>query len=182
MAKSRRSRRGRIAPRSRTSGPSIIQRFDPIDFVSRHGVVLASAKGPVPNIAEAVAGEPVRGSWWGHKKGSEIFRALSVLGDSGDVLCFRLVAGKVTFVHRRLWPALARMAEELGRERLTAIEQRHTETGAHRNILTPFPLWVSPEVKEAALRLTESEARAQLGAWAEAEKSRRTPRRKRRAD
>ena len=180
MAKSRRSGRGRIPSRTRTSGPSTIHRFDPIDFVARHGVVLASAKGPVPNVAEAVAGEPVRGSWWGHKMGSEIFRSLNALGDSGDVLCFRLVAGKVTFVHRRLWPALARMAEELGRERLTAIEQRHTETGAHRNILTPFPLWVPPEVKDAALRLTESEARAQLGAWVEAEKSRRTPRRRRR--
>src|SRR6516165_2472749 len=110
MAKTRRSGRGRIPSRRGTSGPSTVHRFDPIDFVARHGVVLASAKGPVPNIAEAVAGEPVRGSWWGHKKGSEIFRALSALADSGDVLCFRLVAGKITFVHRRLWAALVRVA------------------------------------------------------------------------
>ena len=38
-------------------------RFDGIAFVRKHGVVLASAKGPVPNLADAVAGEKIRGSW-----------------------------------------------------------------------------------------------------------------------
>ena len=51
-------------------------------FVRRHGVVLASGKGPVPNIAEAVAGEPIRGSWWSHARGRDIFRVLGALGDS----------------------------------------------------------------------------------------------------
>src|SRR5256885_9347390 len=95
--------------------------FDPLDFIARHGVVLASAKGPVPNLAEAVAGEPIRGSWWGHKKGSDIFHALGAVDDSLDVLCFRFVKGKITFVHRRLWPALVRLADELGKDTLTAI-------------------------------------------------------------
>jgi hypothetical protein len=35
--------------------------------------------------------------------------------------CFRLVEGKITFVHRRLWPALVRLAAVVGEERLTAI-------------------------------------------------------------
>jgi hypothetical protein len=143
-------------------------RFDPVEFVGRHGVVLASGKGPVPNLAEAVAGGPIRGSWWGHPKGGEIFSALGIVADSPEVLCFRLVEGKVTLVHKRLWPALVRLAEELGRERLTAIRQQHTETGAHRNVLTPFPKWVPRDVIAAALRLSESEAKAQLGAWAAA--------------
>jgi hypothetical protein len=141
-----------------------------VDFVARHGVVLASGKGPVPSLAEAVAGEPIRGSWWGHPKGQEIFRALGAVDDSPDVLCFRLVDGKVTFVHKRLWPALVRLAAELGKERLTAIKQEHTETGAHRNVLTAFPKWVPREVKTAALKLSEADARAQLGPWASAAK------------
>jgi hypothetical protein len=33
--------------------------FDPVAFVKRDGVVLASAKGRVPNLAEAIAGEPI---------------------------------------------------------------------------------------------------------------------------
>jgi hypothetical protein len=139
--------------------------FDPVEFIARHGVVLASAKGPVPNLAEAVAGEPIRGSWWGHTKGSEIFHALSAADESPDVVCLRLVQRKITFVHRRLWPALFRLAEELGPDALTAIKQEHTETGAHRNVTTAFPEWIPPEVKEAAGKLSESEARAQLGPW-----------------
>jgi hypothetical protein len=143
-----------------------VDTFDPVEFVARHGVVLASGKGLVPNLAEAVAGEPIRGSWWGHPKGSEIFRALGTVADSSDILCFRLVGGKITFVHKRLWPALVRLAAELGRDRLTAIEQEHTQTGAHRNLLTAFPKWVPPEVEAAALKLSEADARAQLGPWA----------------
>jgi len=140
-------------------------RVDPLQFVVQHGVVLASAKGPVPNLAEAVAGGPIRGSWWGHEKGTEILRALSVVDDSPDVLCFRLVQGKITFVHRRVWPALVRLARELGGEALTAIKQEHTESGAHRNVLTPFPEWVPADVAAAARTLSASDARAQLGAW-----------------
>ncbi len=152
--------------------------FDPINFIAQHGVVLASAKGPVPSLAEAAAGEPIRGSWWSHRKGSEIFQALSAVSDSPDVLSFRLVDGKITFVHRRLWPALVRLAEELGKERLTAVKQEHTETGAHRNILTPFPEWVPPRVNEAARGLTDSAARTQLGSWMSVPKA-RVPRTKR---
>jgi hypothetical protein len=139
--------------------------FDPVEFIARNGVVLASAKGPVPNLAEAVAGEPIRGSWWGHKRGSEIFHALGAADGSPDVLCFRLVGGKITFVHRRLWPALVRLADELGKERLLVIKQEHTETGAHRNVTTPFPKWVPPEVKKAAQELSANEARAEFGSW-----------------
>jgi len=145
--------------------PAVRKGFDPVEFVARHGVVLASAKGPVPNLADAVAGQPIRGSWWGHPKGSQIFLALGAVQDSPDVLCFRLVERKVTFVHRRLWPALVRLAATLGRERLTAIKQEHTRSGAHRNVRTPFPAWVPREVNAAARDLSESEARAQLGSW-----------------
>lgn len=159
-------------------GQPMARRFNPVDFVARHGVVLASGKGSVPSLAEAVAGEPIRGSWWAHPRGSEIFLALGVVDDSPDVLCFRLVDGKVTFVHKRLWPALVRLAAELGRERLTSIKQVHTETGAHRNVLTAFPEWVPQEVKTAALKLSEPEARAQLGPWASAGKA-KAPRRRR---
>jgi hypothetical protein len=156
-------------------------RFDPVEFVARKGVVLAAGKGPVPNLAEAVAGEPIRGSWWGHPKGKEIFVALGAVDDSPDVLCFRLIEGKNTFVHRRLWPALVRLADELGGDRLTAVRQEHTATGAHRNVTTRFPKWVPREVAADAARLSESEAREQLGAWASAPKARARRRRKPRA-
>jgi hypothetical protein len=138
--------------------------FDTRAFVKKHGVVIASGKGrgPVPSIAEAVAGRPIAGSWWGHPAGHAIFAALSQLDHADDVLCFKLVAGKVTFVHRRLWPALVALADVLG-PRLTAIRQEHTATGAHRNVLTPYPDWVPADVRAAAADLTPAAAREALG-------------------
>lgn len=150
--------------------------FDPRRFVATHGVVLASGRGPVPNLAEAVAGEPIRGSWWAHPRGKAIFDALNLVDDDPDVLCFRLVDGKVTFVHRRLWPALARLADELGPDRTTAVRQEHTPTGAHRTVRTPFPDWVPDDVARAARRLAVEQARAALGEWAAS-----APRRRKRA-
>jgi len=141
------------------------KRFDPVGFVERHGLVLGAAKGPVPNVAEAIAGEPIRGSWWGHEKGSQIFEALSLIDDSAEILCFRLVGGKITFVHRRLWAALVRLADTIGPERLGAVQQEHTPAGQHRNVVTPFPDWVPAQVRKSAAKLSEADARAQLGPW-----------------
>jgi hypothetical protein len=143
-----------------------VTRFDPLAFVREHGVVLAAARGPVPSVAEAIAGAPIRGSWWGHPRGQEIFEALGAIADSPDVKCFKLVDGKVTFVHRRLWPALVALAGELGKARLAEIRQEHTASGAHRNMVTPFPRWVPADVKEEAAKLDAPAARRQLGAWA----------------
>jgi len=136
-------------------------------FVERHGVVLASARGPVPCVAEAVAGQPIVGSWWAHPKGKAIFAALSELDDADDVRCFKLVDGKVTFVHRRVWPALACLAGNgvIAPARAAAIQQEHMPTGEHRNLITPFPDWVPDDVARAAAELTVEVARGQLGAW-----------------
>ena len=79
-------------------------------FVRRHGVVLEGARGPVPNLAETVAGHHIRGSWWGHANGHQIFWLTRTVRNSRDVLVCRLVGGKITYVHRRIWPALVRLA------------------------------------------------------------------------
>ena len=43
---------------------------DALAFVERHGIVLESARhAAIPSLAEAIAGEPIRGSWWAHPKG-----------------------------------------------------------------------------------------------------------------
>jgi hypothetical protein len=137
--------------------------IDPLAFVEKHGVVLASARGPVPNLAEAIAGTPIKGSWWAHAKGKAIFDALNVVADSPDVRCFKLVDGKVSFVHRRLWPALVRLADELGATRVAEVRQEHTASGKHVNKVTKFPDWVPADVARAAKKLTVEEARTALG-------------------
>jgi hypothetical protein len=127
-----------------------------------HGMLLQSARGPIPNVAELVAGEPIRGSWWGHPKGHAIFDALETLSDSPDVVRLRLVNGKVTLVHRRLWPALVRVADELDAARLSALHEEHTASGAHRVHERPFPSWVPDDVLDRAAQLSAEDAWAQL--------------------
>jgi hypothetical protein len=134
--------------------------------LERHGLLLASARGPLPNLAEAVAGEPIRGSWWAHARGRQIFAVLRFLEQSPDVLVCRLVEGKLSLVHRRLWPALARLAPRFPPARLARLQQVHTAAGHHRNRETPFPQWLPAEAMQAAQGLSEAQAEALLGAWA----------------
>jgi hypothetical protein len=65
----------------------------------------------LPSVAGLVAGAPVRGSWWSHPAGRAIFAAASHLHEHPDVLACALLGGKVTFVHRRLWPAVVTLAQ-----------------------------------------------------------------------
>jgi hypothetical protein len=139
---------------------------DAISFVREHGVVLASGKGPVPRLSEVIAGGPIKGSWWAHPKCHQIFSIFSSLAHSSDILVCRLVDGKVTFVHRRLWPALVRLAKDLEPERLAQVHQEHTRAGYHLKRDVPFPNWVPPEVTDQAQRLSEAQARKAFGALA----------------
>lgn len=127
-----------------------------------HGMLLQSARGPIPNVAELVAGEPIAGSWWGHPQGHAIFAALAELDDSPDVVRMRLVNGKVTLVHRRLWPALVRVADRFTPRQVAVLHEEHTASGADRVHEQTFPDWVPADVLDAAARLSEDEALAQL--------------------
>jgi hypothetical protein len=137
-------------------------------FVLEHGIVLVSAKGPVPRLTEAIAGEPISGSWWAHPKSHRIFGVLQALGDSPDILMCRLVSGRVTLVHRRLWPALVRLANRFDRDRLAQISEEHTASGRHVSHAVAYPKWVPAQVVEEAQRLTEQQASLLLGVVASA--------------
>ncbi len=134
-------------------------------FVGDVGVVLVSARGPVPRLVEVIAGEAIRGSWWGHPRGREIYATLQQLAESDEILVCRLVEGKVTFVHRRLWPALVCLREGFSDERLARVHEVHTALGRHENRTIPFPDWVPADVFEAAALLSEREAALALGTW-----------------
>jgi hypothetical protein len=130
-----------------------------------HGMLLESARGPLPNVAALVAGEPIKGSWWGHPQGHAIYNTLQLLDDSPDVVRMRLVNGKVTLVHRRVWPALVRVADRFTPKQLAVLHEEHTESGAHRVVEQPFPGWVPDAVVQAAARLSMEDALAQLPAF-----------------
>ncbi|MFQ6615175.1 MAG: hypothetical protein ACE5HZ_00205 [Fidelibacterota bacterium] len=128
-------------------------------FVDKHGVVTESARSFVPSLAEQVAGGPIVGSWWDHTKGHEIFNLTRALRRSSDILVCRLVDGKITYVHRRLWPHLVRIAGKLDPERISAVREFHTSSGKHAVEETPFPDWVPEDVRIEARALSEEEAR-----------------------
>ena len=101
-------------------------------FIEAHGVVLVGARGPVPRLVEAIAGEPIE--------------------------------GKVTVVHRRLWPALVRLAHRFTPQQLAQIKQEHTDSGKHINRIVDFPRWVPGSVRAAARELSDAEAEHVLAA------------------
>jgi len=131
-------------------------------FIKRHGVVLQSARGPVPSLAEAIAGGPIRGSWWGHPKGRSIYSATQAVCESPDILVCKLIDGKITYVHRRLWPALAKLASRFQPEQLAQVWDEHTKSGAHVSRNKPFPMWVPGEILREAEALSVSEAEKAL--------------------
>jgi hypothetical protein len=135
---------------------------DAVAFVKANGVVLESARGPAPNLAERVAGERIKGNWWGHRKAAQIFRCSRAVRDSNEVLVCRLVEGKVTYVHRRLWPALVNLRARFAAGRLSAIKEVHTAQGKHKTTTTAFPKWVPEEVMTEAACLTFEEAAEML--------------------
>ncbi|HKW99123.1 MAG TPA: hypothetical protein VJN43_15390 [Bryobacteraceae bacterium] len=73
--------------------------------LSEHGLLLETDR-QLPNVCALVTGETVRGSWWAHPRSHDIFRVNCALADHMDVLVTKLISGKVTFVHRSLWPAV----------------------------------------------------------------------------
>ena len=134
-------------------------------FVRKHGIVLESAAGPVPSVAAAIAGEPIRGSWWAHPLSHEIFELTQGIRDRDDILVCRLVNGKVTFVHRRLWPALVRSAEHFPKKQLAQVREVHSKSGRHMAKELAFPKWVPSDVSTEARHLSKEEALQSLGAW-----------------
>jgi hypothetical protein len=137
-----------------------------ISFVEHHGVVLASAKGPVPRLTEAIVNEPIKGSWWAHPRSHQIFAILEAVTASEDVLVCRLVNGKITLVHRRLWAALVRVAKRFPSAQIAQVHEEHSASGRHITREIPFPKWVPAEVMKQAKSLSEEEALAALGPWA----------------
>jgi len=138
---------------------------DALAFIEERGVVLVSAKGSSPSLVEAIVGHAIQGSWWADAEGRRIFSLLAAVTRSEQVLVCRLIRGKLTLVHRRLWPSLVRLAHRIGPEPLARVHEEHTASGRHVTHQVPFPQWVPDAVAAMAEELSEQEALATLGAW-----------------
>src|SRR5260370_23492331 len=80
-----------------------------LEALERYGLLL-ELDAQLPSLVSIVAGGPVRGSWWGHASGNIIYEVGNQLANHPDVLVIKLLSGKVTFVQRRLWPAVISVA------------------------------------------------------------------------
>jgi hypothetical protein len=141
-------------------------------FIKRHGVVCESAsRGAIPSLAQAIAGETLRGNWWSHAKSREIFAITRAVRDAPEILVCKIVDNKVTFVHKRVWPALVRMADRFPRARLARVREVHSATGKHVLETTPFPNWVPQASLAAAKRISEARAAKEMKALLELAKT-----------
>jgi len=78
--------------------------------LKKYGFMLESDP-KLPSVCSLITGGPLKGSWWAHPMAQIIFRVNEQLDDHQDVLITKLVAGKVTFVHRELWPEIISVGE-----------------------------------------------------------------------
>jgi len=82
------------------------------------------------------------------------------------------------FVHRRLWPALVRLADGIGADRLAQVREVHDPSGRHTTRVVAFPAWVPAEIVDAAARLSVADAEAALSEGVRTDLLRPHPRRR----
>lgn len=79
------------------------------DEFKKHGMLLQS-DARLPSLTRLIAGERVSGSWWSHPKAHAIFDMVEQLSDHPDAVTTKLLSGKRTYVHGKLWPHLLSIA------------------------------------------------------------------------
>jgi hypothetical protein len=121
-----------VAKRDRTALERVERELERIGLLLEHDKAL-------PSVTRLVAGEPIHGSWWGHPLGHVIYELVGQLGARSGALDAKLVDGKVTYVHPRLWPAFFALAEQLAPQALSRLSPlarrlhaRITERGSER--------------------------------------------------
>ncbi len=77
--------------------------------LQRRGILL-EADAELPSVARMVIGGPWAGSWWAHRLGNRVYMLGQELVAHPEVIVIRLVAGKLTYVHRGVWSDLYAVA------------------------------------------------------------------------
>lgn len=88
--------------------------------LKRSGLLLKQDKH-IPNVVSFVIDDTLSGSWWAHPQAHTIFRVLEKIAAHPDVAVAKVLAGKDTFVHRALWPALAGVGMERARWQMAGV-------------------------------------------------------------
>jgi hypothetical protein len=94
---------------SQVKASSAIGVEDVLDYLRKLGVLLEADRA-FPSITGIMVREPIKGSWWSHPMANEIYVLSKRLLHHPDTIFLRLLSGKTTYVHRRLWPELIAIA------------------------------------------------------------------------
>ena len=108
------------------------------------------------SAVQILAGETVSGLWWSHPRANQMYAALETVSDHADVLVAKLVAGKLTFVDRALWPAVLAIGaarEPWQLDGLSAAARRLLATLDEGTAIEPAGAGAQAGVKELELRL-----------------------------
>jgi hypothetical protein len=65
-----------------------------------------------------------------------------------------LVCGKITYVHRRRWPAIACLRRSPEKKTISALREEYPSSGAYGVRMIPSPRWVALEVRRAAKNIS----------------------------
>ena len=82
---------------------TVASHFDTILLNLQANGFLLESDPKLPSVCSLITGSPLRGSWWSDPQAQTIFQVNELLEDHEDVLITKLVSGKVTFVHRKIW-------------------------------------------------------------------------------
>lgn len=88
---------------------SAITAEDVLDYLRKVGVLLETDRR-FPSITGIMVREAIKGSWWSHPMANEIYLLSQRLIHHPDTIFLKLLSGKATYVHRRLWPELIAIA------------------------------------------------------------------------
>ena len=80
--------------------------FDEAIAELEHRGLLLVHDNVFPSLTRLAIGEPIRGSWWAHPLSNDVYMVSQRLQHCGEVVMTKLVSGKETYLHRRLWPHL----------------------------------------------------------------------------
>ena len=69
--------------------------------------LLLDTDSKFPSVTGFIAGDTGARSWWAHPQARQMYALSCALRDHPDVLLIKLISGKLTFVRRPLWQAIA---------------------------------------------------------------------------
>ena len=68
--------------------------------------LLLDTDSKFPSVTGLMVGDTGGRSWWAHPQAKQMYGLSCALRDHPDVLLLKLISGKLTFIHRPLWPAI----------------------------------------------------------------------------